>query len=242
MKAIVQLAVATSLAGVVFIIGSISAADAECLTTLPEVRHEHWSYRLIKGQQCWHPDRGSAPARDAASAPKKRSEQTSDKQASEKKTSGKADERAAGNPAPTGKAMAQEEVSQDRVSQDKVVQALPKADALSTAPAFTEQPPRVVPEVTTLVEVETPGTGNPNADEWFAAADAEVLWPTMRKGTLPARAIAAAKPSRLMPKELGAQDQRLAVVMLLAGIALLGGGLTLSRRERLPGTNSYLPL
>ncbi|MGP0094682.1 MAG: hypothetical protein ACLPKB_32735 [Xanthobacteraceae bacterium] len=123
------------------------------------------------------------------------------------------------------------------------MQALPKAEAPRAAPTFTEQTPRLVPEVTTLVEVETPaGTGNPNADEWFAASDAEALWPMMRKGMLPARAIAAARPSTLMPKELVARDQRVAVVMLLAGIALLGGGLTFSRRERLPGTKGYLPL
>ena len=72
--------------------------------------------------------------------------------------------------------------------------------------------------------------------------DAEAVWPMMRRGTLPARATAPAKPSTLMPKELVARDQRVAVVMLLAGIALVGGGLTLSRRERLPGTKSYLPL
>ena len=90
--------------------------------------------------------------------------------------------------------------------------------------------------------MKTPrGTGNPNADEWFAALDAEAVWPMMRKGTLPARATAPAKPSTLMPKELVARDQRVAVVMLLAGIALVGGGLTLSRRERLPGMKLYLP-
>ena len=57
MRVIFQLAVAGSLAGVVIVIGPISVARGECLTTLPEVRHEHWSYRLIHGQQCWHPDR-----------------------------------------------------------------------------------------------------------------------------------------------------------------------------------------
>jgi hypothetical protein len=228
MRVIFQLAVAGSLAGVVLAIGPTSAAVAECLLSLPEVRHEHWSYRVIHGQQCWHPDRGSV--RDTASAPKKRSEQ-----ATEKKP-----ERAADKPA-VGK-----QVTQDKVTQDKAVQASPQADAPGPAPAptFTEPPPpSVVAEVTGLAEVETPkGTGNPNADEWFAALDAEAVWPMMRKGTLPARAAAPAKPGTLMPKELVARDQRLAVVMLLAGIALVGGGLTLSRRERLPGTKSYLPL
>ena len=233
MRVIFQLAVAGSLAGVALAVGPTSAALAECLTTLPEVRHEHWSYRLVHGQQCWHPDRGSA--RDSASEPKKRPEQ-----AIEKKP-----ERAADKPAPIGKQITQDKVTQDKVTQDKALQASPQADAAGPAPAptFTEPPPPSVgAEVTTLVEVETPrGTGNPNADEWFAALDAEAVWPMMRKGTLPPRATAPAKPSTLMPKELVARDQRVAVVMLLAGIALVGGGLTLSRRERLPGTNPYLP-
>jgi hypothetical protein len=264
MRVIFQLAVAGSLAGVVLTIGPTSAAVAECLLSLPEVRHEHWSYRLVHGQQCWHPDRGSE--RDTASAPKKKRPE----QATEKKAG-----RAADTPAPVGKQVTQDKVTQDKVTQDKVsqdkvaqdklaqdklaqdklardkvsqdkaVQASPQADAPgpAAAPTFTEPPPpSVAAEVTTLVEVETPrGTGNPNADEWFAALDAEAVWPMMRKGTLPARATAPAKPSTLMPKELVARDQRVAVVMLLAGIALVGGGLTLSRRERLPGTKLYLP-
>jgi len=234
MRVIFQLAVAGSLAGVVLAVGPTSAAVAECLLTLPEVRHEHWSYRVINGQQCWHPDRVSAW--DTSSAPKKSAPKKRPEQATEKKA-----ERAADNAAPTRK-----QVTQDKVTQDKAVQAFAQGDAPVQAPAstFTEPPPpSVVSEVATLVEVETPkGTGNPNADEWFAALDAEAVWPMMRKGTLPARAAAPAKPSTLMPKDLVARDQRLAVVMLLAGIALVGGGLTLSRRERLPGAKSYLPL
>jgi hypothetical protein len=244
MRVVFQLAVAGSLAGVVLAVGPISTARGECLTTLPEVRHEHWSYRLIHGQQCWHPDR--APARDTASAPKGRAEQAAEKKA----------ERAADKPAPTSKQVSQDQAvqdkatqdkaSQDKVTQDKVVQASPEADAPVPAPAptFAEPPsPSVASEVTALVEVETAkGTGNSTADEWFAALDVEAIWPMMRKGTLPPRATALAKPSTLMPKELVARDQRVALVMLLAGIALVGGGLTLSRRERLPGAKSYLPV
>jgi hypothetical protein len=262
-RVIFQLVVAASLVGGVLAVGTISSARAECLTTLPEVRHEHWSYRIIHGQQCWHPDRPSA--RDAVSEPKKRPEQAPEKKA----------DRAAENPAPAAKTAAQSKIAQDRIAQDKaaqdmlaqdklaqdrvaqdqvardgvgqdkIVQPSSKADAPvpAPAPAFTEPPPRVLAEVATLAAVETlRGTGNPNADEWFAAADAEAVWPTMRTGTLRTPAIALAKPSTLMPKELVARDQRLAVVMLLAGIALLGGGLAYSRLDRLPGTRAYLPL
>jgi hypothetical protein len=254
MRVVFQLAVAGSLAGVVLAVGPISTARGECLTTLPEVRHEHWSYRLIHGQQCWHPDR--APAQDTASAPKKRAEQATEKRA----------ERAPDKPAPTSRQVSQDQVVQDKATQDKaaqdkaiqdkviqdkvtqdtVAQASPQADAPIPAPAptFAEPPsPSVASEVTALVELETPkGTGNPTADEWFAALDVEAIWPMMRKGTLPPRATAPAKPGTLMPKELVARDQRVALVMLLAGIALVGGGLTLSRRERLPGAKSYLPI
>jgi hypothetical protein len=268
MRVIFQLVVAASLVGGVLAVGTISSARAECLTTLPEVRHEHWSYRIIHGQQCWHPDRPSA--RDAVSEPKKRPEQAPEKKA----------DRAAENPAPAAKTAAQSKIAQDRIAQDKaaqdklaqdklaqdklaqdrvaqdkvardgvdqdkIVQPSSKEDAPvpAPAPAFTEPPPRVLAEVASLAAVETlRGTGNPNADEWFAAADAEAVWPTMRTGTLRTPAIVLAKPSTLMPKELVARDQRLAVVMLLAGIALLGGGLAYSRLDRLPGTRAYLPL
>src|SRR5580704_3403190 len=106
MRVIFQLAVAGSLAGVVLAAGPMSAARAECLTTLPEVRHEHWSYRLVHGQQCWHPDRGLA--RDTASAPKKRPQQTERKP-----------ERAADKPASVSEQATQDKAGQDKANQDK---------------------------------------------------------------------------------------------------------------------------
>jgi hypothetical protein len=33
-----------------------SAESAKCIGELPAKRTEHWSYRIVNGQQCWYPD------------------------------------------------------------------------------------------------------------------------------------------------------------------------------------------